>query len=67
MDMILIKINSLISHMNKQHLHSIITLLFIFNFIFSSNFEKELQTQLIMVESGGNVKIPEAISGLIGE
>ena len=52
--------------MKQQYLQFIITLLFSINFLFSSNIEKELQTQLIMVKSGGTITIPAGINIIKG-
>ena len=52
--------------MKQQYLQLIITLLFSINFLFSSNIEKELQTQLIMVKSGGTITIPTGINIIKG-
>ena len=52
--------------MKQQYLQFIIILLFSINFLFSSNIEKEVQTQLIMDKSGGAITIPAGINIIKG-
>ena len=52
--------------MKNQHIQLILTLIFSINSLFSLNIEKELQTQLILVESGGIIKIPSGVSNIKG-
>ena len=44
--------------MKQQYFKLILALIFSINILFCTNFEKEFQTQLILVESGGVIQIP---------
>ena len=52
--------------MKKRYIKLIFIQLYLFTLIFGRNVEKEIQTQLILVENGGQVIIPEGISKIKG-
>ena len=52
--------------MKSIYIKSIIIKLLVINLLFGVNIEKELQTQLILVESGGIIRIPKGTSEIKG-